>query len=147
MAIRNITTVGDEVLRKVSKPVTKFDKTLWQILDDMADTLAQSNGVGIAAPQIGILRRAFIVDYEGTHIECVNPKIIKQSGECIDSEGCLSVPNKVGEVKRPKTITIVAQNRVGDEFELTVSDYYARIFCHENDHLDGILFIDKVVEK
>ena len=142
MALRNIVTVGDSVLNKTCRPVTKFDRRLHILLDDMADTLEEANGVGLAAPQVGVLRRVVIVDVgdEEGYLELINPEIIEQSGEQTGLEGCLSVPGKYGVVKRPNVVTIRAQDRFGEWFEATGEELIARCFCHENAHLDGQLY-------
>lgn len=145
--IRKIVFEGDSLLRKVSKPVKAFDEKLWVLLDDMCETMRANNGVGIAAPQVGILRRCFIIEINGMYFECVNPELIDTKGESVDVEGCLSVPNRKGYVRRPATVTIKAYDRYGNEFILTVNDYTARAVCHEYDHLDGVLYIDKLVEE
>ncbi len=142
--IRKIVFEGDSLLRKVSKPVKAFDEKLSDLLDDMRDTMRANNGAGIAAPQVGILRRCFIVEVNGMYFECVNPEIIYTEGECVDVEGCLSVPNRKGYVKRPSVVTVRAYDRYGNEFELKARDYTARAICHENDHLNGVLYIDKL---
>jgi peptide deformylase len=148
MAIRNIVKEGDPVLQKSCRPVEKFDEKLAQLLDDMGDTLKKAGGVGLAAPQVGILRRVFIMmlDEEGTVIEAVNPEIVKTSGQQRDVEGCLSVPNRWGYVTRPKTVVLRAQDRNGQTFEMKLKELGARCACHENDHLDGHLFLEKVEE-
>ena len=148
MAIRNIVKEGDSVLAKKCRPVEKFDEKLAQLLDDMGDTLRKAGGVGLAAPQVGILRRVFIMmqDEEGTVIEAVNPEIVKTSGQQRDVEGCLSVPNRWGYVTRPKTVVLRAQDRSGNTFEMKLKELGARCACHENDHLDGHLFLEKVEE-
>lgn len=148
MAIRNIVKEGDPVLTKKCRPVEKFDDKLAQLIDDMIDTLKKSGGVGLAAPQVGILRRVFIMmlDEEGTVIEAVNPEIVKTSGKVCDTEGCLSVPNRWGKVTRPKSVVLRAYNRKGEQYELKLKDLGARCTCHEYDHLDGHLFIEKVEE-
>lgn len=148
MAIRNIVKEGDPVLAKKCRPVDKFDDKLAQLLDDMTDTLKKSGGVGLAAPQVGILRRAFIMilEEDGDVIEAVNPEIVKTSGKVRDTEGCLSVPNRWGIVTRPKTVVLRAFNRNGEQYELKLKDLGARCACHENDHLDGHLFLEKVEE-
>lgn len=143
MAIRNIIQVGDETLRKKSFPVTDFGEKTTQLLDDMKETLKKSEGVGLAAPQIGILRRIFIVWIEDEYYECINPTITKQSGKQIGEEGCLSVKGKYGTVERPMKITCSYFDRKGNPCSVTVSGFTARAFCHEYDHLDGILYIDK----
>ena len=146
MAIRNIVKEGDPVLQKRCRPVEKFDDKLAQLIDDMVDTLKKANGVGLAAPQVGILRRIFIMDLDGTVIEAINPEIVKTSGKTRDVEGCLSVPNQWGYVTRPKAVVLRAYNRKGEQYELKLRDLGARCACHENDHLDGHLFVEKVEE-
>lgn len=151
MAILNIRKEGDEVLRKVSRPVTEFGDRLRTLLDDMKDTLVRANGVGLAAPQVGILRRVFIVDLSPdgeTHEirEFINPKIVKTEGHQEEVEGCLSVPGKYGVTSRPMTVTVEAQDRDGKAFTYTGTELYARCLCHEYDHLDGILYIDNALE-
>ena len=143
MAIRNIVQVGDEVLRKKCFEVTDFGPKTQQILDDMRDTLIKAEGAGIAAPQIGVLRRMFIVSCENQYYECINPQIIKSSGVQVGDEGCLSVKGKYGRVSRPMNVTVKAQDRFGKEFTVNASGFLAKAFCHENDHLDGILYIDR----
>ena len=139
--LRTIITEGDPVLNKVSHPVTKFDRKLWDLLDDMQETLAQSNGVGLAAPQIGILRRVvLVINANDEVLELINPTIIHTEGEQEGLEGCLSVPGKWGNVKRPMRVRVRAQNRTGEWFEVEDEELTARCFCHELDHLDGHLF-------
>ena len=148
MAIRNIVKEGDQVLHKKCRPVEKFDEKLAQLLDDMGDTLRKAGGVGLAAPQVGILRRVFIMmlEEDGEIIEAINPEIIKTSGQQRDVEGCLSVPNQWGYVTRPKTVVLHAFDRNGQEYEMKLKELGARCACHENDHLDGHLFLEKVEE-
>lgn len=146
MAIRNVVKKGDEVLKKVSRPVEKFDEKLWELLDDMAETMYKNEGVGLAAPQVGILRRVVTVDTGEGLIELVNPQIIESSGEQKDYEGCLSCPNEFGIVKRPMKVTVSAQDRNGNTFTRSGEGLLARAFCHELDHLDGILFLDLAEE-
>ena len=146
MAIRNIVQIGDEVLRKRSFEVTDFGEKTHQLLEDMKQTLKKANGIGLAAPQIGVLRRIFIINLDGVLYECINPKIIKQSGKQIDTEGCLSVRGKYGTVERPKKVTITAQDRFGKHFIVNAQGLLARAFCHENDHLDGIIYVDKCTD-
>jgi peptide deformylase len=143
--VRKILTFGDETLRKISKPMQKFDLRLWLLLRDMADTMNKAEGVGLAAPQVGILRRVVVIDVgdENGLIELVNPEIIAQEGEQEGSEGCLSAPGRRGYVKRPNKVTVRAQDRKGKFFEITGEGLLARAFCHELDHLDGILYSDK----
>ena len=143
MALRNIVTVGDPALGKVCRPVTKFDKRLHQLIDDMIDTLYDSNGVGLAAPQVGVLRRVVVVDVgEGEILELINPEIIEQSGEQTGLEGCLSVPGKYGIVTRPNVVKVQAQDRYGEWFEAEGEELIARCFCHELAHLDGHLYTE-----
>ena len=144
MAIRNIITQDNEVIRKISKPVKVFDENLEILLDDMYETMTKANGCGIAAVQVGVLKRAVIVETNGLKLELVNPVITKSSGRQIGQEGCLSVKNIRGEVERPYTVTVKAYDRYGNEMILTFNDFVARAICHELDHLDGILFIDKM---
>ena len=145
MALRKIRIYEDEILRKKSKTVEKFDKRLHDLLDDMKETMYEANGIGLAAPQVGILKRAIVVDPGDSAIELVNPQIEYSEGSQIDSEGCLSVPNVWGEVERPKKVIVRGQNRHGEEIKIEAEDLLARALCHEIDHLDGILFIDKVI--
>ena len=142
MAIREIVTVGDSCLRKVCRPVTEFNAKLHKVLDDMAETLTHANGAGLAAPQIGLLRRICLVLDEETeqYLELINPEIVAMSGEQTGIEGCLSVPGKYGLVKRPYWAKVRAQDRFGDYFEVEGEEIIARCFCHELDHLDGILY-------
>jgi peptide deformylase len=142
MAIRKIVTLGDEVLRKKSRPVVKIDEKLWQLLDDMKDTMNKAEGVGLAAVQVGILRRAIVIDVGDGLIELINPEIIEVSGEQEGQEGCLSVPGRWGIVKRPNYVKLRAQNRKGQWKLYEVTELKARCFCHEIDHLDGTLYVD-----
>ena len=144
MALRKIVEQGDECLTKVCRPVTEFNKRLHQLLDDMNETLAEANGAGLAAPQVGVLRRVCLVMDEdtGEDIELVNPEIIAQSGEQTGLEGCLSVPGKYGEVTRPYVVRVKAQDRDGQWFEVEDEGITARCFCHEIEHLDGHLFVE-----
>ena len=146
MAIRTIVKKGDPVLRKTSRPVEKFDARLHLLLDDMRETLLAVDGAGLAAVQVGILRRAVLVYTDDEMIELINPVIVETSGEQTDPEGCLSVPEVYGTVSRPFTVTVRAQDRFGKEFTITGEGLRARAFCHELDHLDGVLFTDKVLE-
>ena len=143
--VRKILQFGDETLRKTSKPMQKFDLRLWLLLRDMADTMNKAEGVGLAAPHVGILRRVVVIDVgdENGLIELINPEIISQEGEQEGSEGCLSAPGRRGYVKRPNKVTVRAQDRKGKFFEITGEGLLARAFCHELDHLDGILYSDK----
>jgi len=148
MALRKILTDGDPVLNKVSHPVEKFNKRLGDLIDDMRETLLESGGVGLAAPQIGILRRVVLVmDEEDNIIELVNPVLTHQEGEQTGLEGCLSVPGLYGEVTRPMKATVRAQDRNGNWFEVSGEEIVARCFCHELEHLDGHLFKEKVKGK
>ena len=146
MALREI-VVGDcETLRKKCRVVTNFDERLWQLLDDMKDTLYHADGVGLAAPQVGILKRVVVIDVGEGLIELVNPEIISQKGKQKGSEGCLSFPGEYGMVTRPNRVTVKAQDRYGKEFTLQGKELLARAFCHEIDHLNGIVFKDLVSE-
>lgn len=143
MAIRKIRQLGDEVLRKKSKKVTVFDEKLKELIEDMAETMKWANGVGLAAPQVGILKRVVVIDVGEGLIELVNPEIMAEEGEVVGVEGCLSIPGITGEVARPKKVKVRAQNSKGEFIELEGEDLLARALCHEIDHLDGILFIDR----
>lgn len=143
MALRDIIKDGNTVLRKRCREVEVFDEKLHKLLDDMRETLKKADGVGLAAPQVGILKRVCIIMYEDYYMELVNPVITKMSGEDIGPEGCLSCPGKSCEVKRPTKITCEYQTRNGNKKKVEVTDFIARIYCHEIDHLDGILFYDK----
>lgn len=142
MALRKILTREDPALSKVCRPVEKFDDRLHVLLDDMKETLAQANGVGLAAPQIGILRRVVVVDTQEQVLELVNPVLIRTQGEQTGLEGCLSVPGMYGMVTRPSKAVVKAQDRFGNEFEVEGADLVARCFCHELEHLDGHLFVE-----
>lgn len=144
MALRKIVKEGDDVLRKHCREVTKFDERLATIIDDMAETMYSAEGVGLAAPQVGILRRIVVMDCGDGLLELVNPQIIKTSGEQIKPEGCLSVPDRSGYVKRPAEVTVKAQDRNGNWCMYKGTEMKAVCFCHEIDHLDGILYIDKL---
>ena len=143
MAIRNIVQIGDETLRKKSFPVTDFGTKTKELLDDMKETLSKADGVGLAAPQVGVLKRIFIISLDGEYYECINPEIIKQSGTQTGDEGCLSVRGKYGTVTRPMKVVVKAMDRNGKEFTVKAEGFLARAFCHEYDHLDGVLYIDK----
>lgn len=143
MALRKIVLQGDECLTKVCRPVTDFNSRLHTLLDDMTETLLDSGGVGLAAPQVGILRRVCVVQNEDDEvIELINPEIIYTEGEQTGLEGCLSFPGKYGIVTRPEVVRVRAQDRNGDFFEVEDSDLTARCFCHEIEHLDGHLFVE-----
>ena len=145
MAKLQIRTVGDEVLRKTCRPVDEITPRVLTLLDDMIETMHAANGVGLAAPQVGILKRIAVVEVEeGEIYELINPKIVASAGEQEGAEGCLSVPGRYGLVTRPKHVTVRALNRKGEEYEVTAHDFLARAFCHEIEHLDGKLYIDKV---
>ena len=146
MAIREIRTEGDPCLGKVCRVVDTFDDRLHILLDDMKDTLKKANGVGLAAPQVGILKRVVIIDTGEEMVELINPVITHAEGSYIDAEGCLSVPGKAGTVERPMKATCKAFNRFGEEFEFSGEELYAKCICHELDHLDGILYTTKVIE-
>lgn len=150
MALRHVLTQEDPTLYKVCRPVTDFNPRLHQLIDDMRQTLAEANGVGLAAPQVGVLRRVVLVletnvpEGEDEYvIELINPEIVYESGEQEDAEGCLSVPGEYGIVKRPMNVRVRAQNRYGESFEVEGEGLTARCFCHEIDHLQGILFTSK----
>ena len=142
MGIRKIMTVKEPCLHKVCRPVEKFDGKLHKLLDDMKDTLLDANGVGLAAPQVGILRRVVVVDTGEEMLELVNPELLETSGEQEGAEGCLSVPGKYGLVKRPMVAKVRAQDRDGNWFEAEGEELIARCFCHEIDHLDGIVYTE-----
>lgn len=146
MATRQLRTKGDEVLTKVCKTVTVFDNKLRILLDDMYETMKKHDGVGLAAPQVGILKRVVVIEIDDGKIELVNPEIIEMSGEQNGAEGCLSVPGVWGEVTRPNDVTVKALDRNGKEFTISGSEMLARAFCHEIDHLDGKLFVEKVTK-
>lgn len=147
MALRNIRTVGDDVLRKKSKPVEEVNDKLRILIKDMMDTMYKEDGVGIAAPQVGILKRVVVIDVGDGPIALINPEITHTEGSYIDTEGCLSVPGELGDVIRPQKLRVKALNENGDMVEYEGEDLFARAVCHELDHLDGVLFIDKVIDK
>lgn len=143
MAILKIVKFGDELLRKVSRPVTEITPRIITLLDDMIETMRAADGCGLAAPQVGVLRRIAVIEVEeGKVIELINPKIIAFAGNQEENEGCLSNPGKYGITKRPKSVTVRATDRFGKEFEVTGQDLLARAICHECDHLDGKLYTD-----
>ena len=145
MALRKILTDKEPALHKICKPVTDFDAKLHKLLDDMTETLIESGGVGLAAPQVGILRRLFLVDIgaeENEIVEFINPEILETDGEQVGPEGCLSAPGKYGLVKRPYYVKVRAQDRNGEWFEAEGEELIGRCFCHENDHLDGIIYTE-----
>ena len=145
MAIRNVVVEGDEILRKKCREVTEVNDRIRETMGDMLETMRDSMGVGIAAPQVGIMRRMFIAEPEPERVYyMINPVILEQSGSQIDSEGCLSVPGKYGLVRRPNYAKVRAQDRNGDWYEYEGEELIARCFCHELDHLDGILYTEKM---
>ena len=148
MAQREIVRFGDDTLRKKCREVTEFDEKLWILLDDMYETMMNNNGVGLAAPQVGILRRVVVIDVDDDNgkIELVNPVIVGMRGKQVESEGCLSEPGKYGYVKRPAKVKVQALNSYGKPVTYIGTGLLARAFCHEIDHLNGILFSDKVIE-
>jgi peptide deformylase len=145
MAVRTIRKVDDDVLRKKSKEIEKIDSRIVTLLDDMADTMYKAEGIGLAAPQVGVLRRAVVIDIGEGLIKLINPEIISYSGEQTDVEGCLSIPDIHGEVKRPLSVIVRALNEKGEAVEISGSDLLARALCHEIDHLNGVLFTDKAI--
>lgn len=142
MAIRKIVTLGDDVLRKVCKKQEKFDKRLWTLLDDMADTMYKAEGVGLAAPQVGVLRRVVVIDVGDGLVEMINPVIVESSGKQCGREGCLSLPGRQGVVTRPNVVKVEAQDRFGNNIIVEGEEFFARAVCHELDHLDGRVYID-----
>ena len=143
MAIRNVVQVGDEVLRGKCQPVETFDEKLWAFLEDLKDTVKFEQGAGLAAPQVGVLRRAVVVDVEEGYFEFINPVILSSKGEQNGWEGCLSVKGKSGIVSRPMKVRLAYQDRNGEKHILQAKGFFARAICHELDHLDGVLYIDK----
>ena len=144
MALRKIICIEDELLRKKSRPVEKFDEKLHKLLDDMAETMYNANGVGLAAPQVGILRRAVVIDVGDGLVELVNPVIVESDGQQSGPEGCLSIPGRSGVVTRPNHVKVQAQDADGNAIELEAEEFFARAVCHELDHLDGVLYVDKM---
>ena len=148
MAKLKIVKHGDETLRKVCRPVEKITPRIITLLDDMIETMHAADGVGLAAPQVGVLRRIAIVEVEdGQLYELINPRIVAFAGEQQEQEGCLSIPGRWGITKRPMHVTVRAFNRYGEEYEVSGSELLARAFCHEIDHLDGIVFTQRVIKK
>lgn len=148
MALRNVRIDGDEILRKKSRVVEKIDEKVLTLLDDMVDTMHEKDGVGLAAPQIGILKRLVVIQIDDENLyKMINPKITKSSGEAIDAEGCLSVPDRRGEVLRPTNLTVEYTDINGELQTLEAEGLLARCVCHEIDHLDGILYIDKMIRE
>jgi peptide deformylase len=147
MAIRQIRYVEDPILRKVAREVTEINERIKTLLEDMVETMYEYDGVGLAAPQVGILRRVIVIDVGEGPIKMINPEIIEQEGEIVDTEGCLSIPNKSGTVKRPEKVKVKYLDENGVERILEGTGLLARAICHEVDHLNGILFIDKMIEE
>ncbi len=145
MAYRNIIKIGDQILYKISKKVDKFDDRLTVLLDDMAETMYKENGAGLAAVQVGVLRRIFVADVGDGLLELINPEILEEDGVQEEREGCLSVPGECGITSRPAIVKVKAQNRYGKWYIYKGEGLKARCFCHEIDHLDGILFTQKAI--
>lgn len=146
MALRSIVTEGDEILRKKCREVTEYNEKLWNLLDDMAQTMYNAEGVGLAAPQVGLLRRVVVIDIGEGLIELINPVVVSKSGSQIGQEGCLSCPGEWGIVERPNTVKVEAFNRNGEKFEIEGHELLARALCHEIDHLDGTIFKDVAIK-
>ena len=147
MAIRKIVELGeDDVLRKHARKVDVFDKRLWTLLDDMAQTMYDADGVGLAAPQVGVLKRVVVIDIGDGLVELINPEIVYTEGAAVHPEGCLSVPGRRGTVERPTKTRVTAQDRKGRPFEIEGEDFMSMALCHEIDHLDGIIYVDKMIE-
>ncbi|MDR0879932.1 MAG: peptide deformylase [Clostridioides sp.] len=147
MALRRIAQIGESVLRKQTRAVEVIDDRIIELLEDMADTMYDADGVGLAAPQVGVLKKVVVIDVGEGLIELINPEIIEASGEQIDDEGCLSVEGESGLVRRPDFVRVRATNRHGQEIEMMGRGFLARAFCHEIDHLSGILYVDKLEEE
>lgn len=147
MALRKIVLSDNDILRKTSKPVTEFNERLWQLLDDMRETMVKGDGVGLAAPQVGVLKRVVVIDVNGMYLELINPEIVASSGNQCKVEGCLSVKGISGYVDRPKDVSVKAMDRYGKPFMISGTDLLAQCLCHEIDHLNGILFIDIMKEE
>ncbi len=146
MALRNIRTYGDEILRKKSRSIDVVNDRIKTLIKDMFETMYEADGVGLAAPQVGILKRVVVIDVGEGPIALINPEIIEQGGKYIDVEGCLSVPGEQGEVERPEKIKVKALNEEGKEIILEAEELFARAICHEVDHLNGVLFVDKIIK-
>ena len=147
MAKRNIVKLGeDDVLRKHARRVERFDDRLYTLLDDMAETMYAANGAGLAAPQVGVLKRVVVIDVGDGLIELINPEIVQTEGKRVVVESCLSVPDRCGTVERPEKVTLRAQDRHGEMFELSADGFLAMAMCHETDHLDGVVYVDKMIE-
>lgn len=147
MAIRQLRYVSDPILRKTSKKVTEINERIKILLEDMVETMYEYEGVGLAAPQVGVLRRVVVIDVGEGPIKLINPKIIEKEGEVIDAEGCLSIPNRVGTVKRPEKVKVEYLDENGEKKVIEGTGLLAKALCHEIDHLDGVLFIDKMIEE
>lgn len=147
MALRNLRTTGDDILRKKCRKVEKIDDRLLTLIQDMKETMYKADGVGLAAPQIGVLKRLAVIDVGEGPITIINPEIIEKEGSYIDIEGCLSIPGRQGNVERPERVKVKALNEKGEEVIIKGEGLLARALCHEIDHLDGILFIDKIIEE
>ncbi len=147
MAIRQLRYLGDPILRKVSREVTEINERIKTLLEDMVETMYEYDGVGLAAPQVGVLRRVIVIDVGEGPIKMINPEIIEEEGESIDIEGCLSIPNRSGTVKRPEKLKVKYLDEKGEEKILEGTGLLARALCHEIDHLNGVLFIDKMIEE
>lgn len=147
MAIRKIVFEGEETLRKTSRPVGEIDKRTKQLLDDMAETMYAAEGVGLAAPQVGVLRRMVVIDVGEGLLELINPVIVEKEGSMVNAEGCLSIPGKRGLVERPEKVVVQALNRKGRLIEVTGTGLLAMALCHELDHLDGVLYIDRMIKE
>ncbi|MCR4723694.1 MAG: peptide deformylase [Eubacteriales bacterium] len=145
MAIRNIRITGDELLRKKSRPVTEVNDRIKDILNDMSETMYAADGVGLAAPQVGILRRLVVIDIGDGLVKLVNPEIVESEGSEVSTEACLSVPDMMGDVTRPVKVRVKAQDENGNELDITAEGLYKKALCHEIDHLDGILYTDRAV--
>ncbi len=147
MALRNIRTYGDEILRKKSRKVEEVNNRIKTLVEDMIETMYAADGVGLAAPQVGILKRVVVIDVGDGPVVLINPEIQETEGSYIDTEGCLSVPGEQGEVERPQRLKVKAMNENGEEVQYEAEDLFARAVCHELDHLEGVLFVDKVITK
>lgn len=147
MAIRQLRYLGDPILRKKSREVKEVNERIKTLIDDMLETMYENEGVGLAAPQVGVLRRVIVIDIGEGPIKLINPEILYQEGENIDVEGCLSVPNKSGTVKRPEKVKVKYLDENGEEKTIEGSGLLAKALCHEIDHLNGILFVDKIIEE
>ena len=143
MGLRQLRINGDEILKKKAKPVKEINANILTLLDDMWETLHDKNGVGLAAPQVGVLRRVAIIEVEEEKYELINPVLLAQDGTYNSDEACLSVPGYHGDVERPFSITVEALNRNGESYTIEAEEYLAAVFCHELDHLDGVLYLDK----